>query len=223
MAEQSDKICIGRKRKGVVNHVYKFDVGESWCFLTYSVLNDEELAPVAEFSDLKHLQMLRAFEVTDAGLEHLRNHANLESLTLNGASGVTDKGLERLTEFATRLERLSLASTGVTDEGLVFLSRLTRLKELNLSGTKVTDAGLAHIKNLPNLNQLTLNGTKVRDVTNLKVMQSRAAEEGRILHIQYDEGIVLPPPPPRKAVPSAVPEGQQSTPAVAQGVHLTLP
>jgi len=36
------------------------------------------------------------FEVTDAGLEHLKGLTNLLSLTLNGCYEVTDAGLEHL-------------------------------------------------------------------------------------------------------------------------------
>ena len=71
---------------------------------------------------------------------------SVEAVTLN-ATQVTDAGLENLREL-TMLQELSLANRKVTDAGLKNLRGLTALQWLDLSNTQVTDAGLDSLRGL---------------------------------------------------------------------------
>jgi len=100
-------------------------------------------------------------DLTDAGLEHLKDSTELSLLDLNGPQ-VTDAVIEHL-KGLTELEVLYLSDTRVTDTGLEHLKDLPKLKELNLFGTQVTDAGLEHLKDFPKLTILNLSDTQVTD------------------------------------------------------------
>jgi hypothetical protein len=83
----------------------------------------------------------------------------LRGLYLNGAQ-ITDTGLEHLKEL-TDLRRLELSDTAIGSIGLESLKGLTKLRSLNLARTKVSDAGLQHLKRLTNLKSLDLKQTQV--------------------------------------------------------------
>ena len=116
------------------------------------------------------------FNVTNAGLERLKDLKNLRSLVLSG-SNVTNAGLERLKDLKN-LEMLFLYDTQVTDAGLEHLKGLTTLDTVYLSGTRVTDAGLEHLEGMTNLEILDLFGTQftdecleyLKELTNLQQM-----------------------------------------------------
>ena len=124
------------------------------------------------FEHLKGLTQLRFLwlgnQVTDAGLEHLKEIPHLGGLYLAGTN-VSDAGLEHL-EGLTQLGWLDLSDMKVSDAGLQHLRKLTQLQMLWLSGTRVTDVGLDGLKALPQLRVLALGGTKVSDagLENLK-------------------------------------------------------
>lgn len=93
---------------------------------TYAI-DDQELAtfvPLLQvFPQLATLES-KSFNITDAGLVHLKRLPQLRSLTLENAP--------------------------ITDAGLVHLKELKSLRELNIKGTKVTDAGIQELqKSLP--------------------------------------------------------------------------
>jgi hypothetical protein len=83
-------------------------------------------------------------EVTDAGLEHLKELSGLSSLYLSGTQ-ISDAGLEHLSELSS-LEVLFLVDTQITDAGLEHLRGLTNLRELPLYGTQVTDEGAKNLQ-----------------------------------------------------------------------------
>jgi len=89
---------------------------------------------------------LNGEDVTDEGLEHLKNLTALEGLYLSAAQ-ITDAGLEHLKNL-TALNRLDLSNTQITGAGLEHLNNLSTLEGLYLRGAQITDAGLEHLKNL---------------------------------------------------------------------------
>jgi Leucine-rich repeat (LRR) protein len=92
---------------------------------------------------------LRHIEVTDAGLECLKELPLLQLLDLDHTP-VTDVGLKCL-KGLTQLQLLDLEHTKMTDNGLEHLKGLTKLQSLNLEFTKVSDAGMNGLqKALPN-------------------------------------------------------------------------
>lgn len=109
-------------------------------------------------------------QVTDAGMEHLKEVANLRSLQLTRTQ-VTDTGLKHL-KGMTNIRFLVLYGTPVTDTGLEHLEGLTNLQILNLTHTQVTDAGLEHLKGMTLLEKLYLRDTQVTDEGIKKLQQS---------------------------------------------------
>ncbi len=104
---------------------------------------------------------LGSIEVTDAGLEHLKELTQLLVLVLENTQ-ITDAGLEHV-KVLTNLQGLDLSKTQITDAGLEHVKRLSNLRTLLLRNTEITDAGLEHLKELTWLERLSLNTTKVTD------------------------------------------------------------
>lgn len=122
-------------------------------------ITDDALAGLEEMTQLRLLSLDNT-AVTDAGLGIFKEaFPNLESLSLNG-NQITDTGLEHLKDL-TGLINLSLYGTQVTDAGLKHLSGLTNLSELSLDETQVTEEGLDTLKGLPSLKTLHLDGTRI--------------------------------------------------------------
>jgi Leucine-rich repeat (LRR) protein len=127
------------------------------------------------------------YEISDAGLVHLKGLTKLQVLNLysnllredgtmlSPGAQITDAGLVHLKGLAN-LKWLAIFESEITDAGLVHLKGLTSLQTLELSGTKITDAGLLHLKGLTKLQKLTLFRIKITDaglvhlkgMTNLK-------------------------------------------------------
>jgi hypothetical protein len=90
---------------------------------------------------------LRNWQVTDAGLVHLKGLSKLKDLNLVGTQ-ITDAGLAYLAEL-TNLQKLNLIDCdNITDAGLVHLMSLTNLQELRFGFTQFTGAGQVHLKGL---------------------------------------------------------------------------
>lgn len=126
-----------------------------------NTFSDADLAHLKGFNQLRRLDLMGAFRVTDAGLVYLEDLANLQSLNLR-STNATDVGLEHL-ERLTQLRSLDISLPQVTDAGLAHLEGLAQLRSLDLSWTQVTDAGLVHLKELTNLQTLSLSLTQVTD------------------------------------------------------------
>ena len=129
----------------------------------------------AAMKHLKPLKKLRELQlansnITDVGLEQIKELTNLEALNLYGTK-VTDSGLRHL-QGMEKLESLVLAHDNFSDAGLRYLRHLRGLRVLNLNGARITDAGLVHLYELENLQVVLLGDTQV---TTEGVRQFRAA------------------------------------------------
>ena len=92
---------------------------------------------------------LDGWQISDAGLEHLRELAGLHSLSISNAP-ITNAGLGVLRELP-ELRSLGLRDLSIGDAGLVHLSRLTMLNRLVLIRTGATAAGIQGLQTaLPN-------------------------------------------------------------------------
>jgi Leucine-rich repeat (LRR) protein len=100
-------------------------------------------------------------DVTDKGLEYLKELTGMEDLKLSGTK-YTEKGLANL-KTLTKLKKLELAVPD-TGEGLAFLKECKELKYLRLIGTKITDEGFANLKELKSLEELNLSDTSLDDM-----------------------------------------------------------
>lgn len=103
-------------------------------------------------------------KIKDADLDSLKGLDDLAKLTLNNNKELTDAGLDKLKQLnLPKLAKLYLVDTQVTDAGLAHLKEIKTLQVLSLVGTPVTDAGLEHLKEAKGLKELYLYGTKVTD------------------------------------------------------------
>lgn len=101
-------------------------------------------------------------KIDDAKIASVKGLGNIiYSLNLRGTE-VTDKGLENVKELKS-LVRLHLERTKITDAGLANLAGLENLEYLNLYGTEVTDAGLQSLAGLKNLKKLYVWQTKITE------------------------------------------------------------
>jgi hypothetical protein len=120
-------------------------------------ITNRGLAYLRESTNLQRLQLLRANDLTDAGLVHLANLTKIEELNLSQAQ-IAGPGLVHLAGMR-RLRSLVLPGTPLTDAGLVHLGRHTSLGELYIGGGDYTDAGLAHLSALTGLTKLGLGSS----------------------------------------------------------------
>ena len=95
---------------------------------------------------LTNLQLLfLPDQITDAGMEHLKNLTNVTNLGLEGTQ-VTDAGLEHLKGLTNLSFLLGLSGTKITDAGLEHLKGLKKLKYVSLQNTKVSQEGVDKLK-----------------------------------------------------------------------------
>ncbi|MBT5017597.1 MAG: DUF1549 domain-containing protein [Planctomicrobium sp.] len=150
--------------------------------LSKPTVNDEVLAKIGQFPDLRYLAVV-APKVTDTGIQHIEALNELDTLLVSEAiisSHVFDvmrslTKLERL--YLNQLEideipagafsempnlvSLSLSETRVGNSALSEVGRIEKLQSLILDGTDVTDKGLVHLTNLNELQLLSLCDCKV--------------------------------------------------------------
>lgn len=143
--------------------------------------DDENLRAVSRLSKLERLSMWDAFNITDAGVQHLRSLKRVKSLQIH-ASQITDESMlvfaswpnvERLSlqygtftnealqhiRNNTKLTRLTLGcgSTTIDDNGLRYLSELTNLETIGLQNSHVTPNGLNQLSHLTKLRQILVD------------------------------------------------------------------
>ena len=115
-------------------------------------LNDAAMGHLASLTQLRELDFRDSTrEITDLGLEYLKNLNELTSLELVGMNGVTDVGLQSLRHHP-KLRTLVLQKlTNVTDAGVAVIGELLELRELELVELPISDVSLEQVKKLKNL------------------------------------------------------------------------
>ena len=121
-------------------------------------VTDEGLQYVRELTGLERLSFSE-LPITDDGLKHFEDLTRLKMLLLQDCN-VTGSGLVHV-KGATNLERLSLRGTKLNDKGLMNLAFTTQLWDVNLERTDITDAGLVALRDNLNLKELYLGRTNV--------------------------------------------------------------
>lgn len=107
-------------------------------------IGDDQVATVKPLANVIHELNLGKTEVTDKGLEHLKDLKSLVKLNLKETK-ITDAGLAQLAGLEN-LEYLNVYGTAVTDAGLQSLAGLKKLKKVYVWQTKVTEEGQAKFK-----------------------------------------------------------------------------
>ncbi len=125
-----------------------------------------------EFQDLdlvvlKQLPRLRSLglsdtNVTDAGLENLKDLVDLEELELGRRKreNLSDIGIAHLKNLK-KLKSLWIYNSTITDAGMLQLSGMTELIELHLPHSNISDSGLMHLRGLSKLKFLNVANTLV--------------------------------------------------------------
>lgn len=171
-------------------------------YLTGSSVSDSDLRLLALMPNLNVVQ-IKAPNVTDAGVSHLRSLRSVEVLSIESNLKVSattwevprewhqlyslsllgtqfgDEDVQRI-QGLTNLERLDLSRTNITDAGLEGLSSLPNLSSLQLQGTQISDAGLVHLKKLTNLKHLDLSDTEITDAGLAQLRSLRNLESLRL-------------------------------------------
>ena len=155
--------------------------------------NDKYLHLLNSFKSLSSLILVDCKQITDAGIDELRNHKHLALLDIRGTQ-ITLGGVDLLWESLPKLQsreesqaiqsikvlggqvvrdmnrsschvtKLFLARSRISDEGLQELVNLPGVTVLALDYTEITDLGLKPIVELKNLTSLSLRQTKITDI-----------------------------------------------------------
>ncbi|MFM9962787.1 MAG: hypothetical protein ACKV2Q_16375 [Planctomycetaceae bacterium] len=140
-----DAIAAVKKAGGAVLQVAQNDNRLDIAFhLADGKIGDEQVAATKPLANVIYSLNLRGTEVTDKGLEHLKELKSLVRLHLERTK-ITDAGLAHLAALEN-LEYLNLYGTEVTDAGVQSLAGLKKLKKLYVWQTKVTEEGQAKFK-----------------------------------------------------------------------------
>ena len=116
-------------------------------------------------------------QIDNAGLGELTALARLKSLNLRGSINLTDDGLDHLRQFPRLTSLALLDNKTITDAGIARLKPLVGLRFLDLRGcARVSDQGLADLRALKNLRSLRLGGDLVTDAT-MAVVEDLASLE----------------------------------------------
>ncbi len=103
--------------------------------------SEQGLARLRGLKTIEYLHLEDNIIVNDKELEYFATMPNLRKLEILIGYGITDKGLEILSK-APRLEVLELVNADITEKGLRYLKKFPELRELRLAGTKLTWACL---------------------------------------------------------------------------------
>ncbi len=171
-------------------------------YLVGDSVSDSDLRLLALLPNLTIVQ-IKAPNVTDAGVSHLRSLRSVEVLSIESNLKVSattwevprewhqlyslsllgtqfgDEDVQRI-QGLTNLERLDLSRTNITDAGLEGLLSLQNLSSLQLHGTQISDAGLVHLKKLTNLKYLDLSDTEIKDAGLAQLRSLRNLESLRL-------------------------------------------
>ncbi len=140
-----DAIAAVKKAGGSVLQVAQNDNRLDIAFhLADGKIGDEQVASVKPLGNIIYSLNLRGTEITDKGLEQLKDLKSLVRLHLERTK-ITDAGLANLAALEN-LEYLNLYGVEVTDAGVQSLAGLKKLKRIYVWQTKVTEEGQAKFK-----------------------------------------------------------------------------
>jgi Leucine-rich repeat (LRR) protein len=126
--------------------------------LSHTRITDEGMLNLKSATGIRELSLYYAEQVTDQGMNAIKNWKQLKRLNLRGTR-IANGTLEILSHLP-QLEALDIANTQVTDNGMDFLITLTNLKELALGRSRVGEADLTFLRTLPSLTELDLSGAR---------------------------------------------------------------
>ena len=118
-------------------------------------LTDEDMAYLAEFPNLKYLELNVNPKITDQGLQHLKGLKELRYLSLFYCPELTGSGFEYLTKLE-KLVNLNISNNQISDKHLSQLQKINSLQVLNVDPN--TDQGMAELSRFSSLRRLWIGG-----------------------------------------------------------------
>jgi len=110
--------------------------------LSNSDIKDDDLAVLANMTQLEYIYLEGNPKLTDAGIAHLAKCTKLRHLELRQTS-VTGSGFAALAA-CQELRTIDLTQCPVTDETVVQIPHFAVLDNIYLGGTRITDTGARH-------------------------------------------------------------------------------
>lgn len=155
------------------------------CGTSTREVKDEDLPHLKGFPYLATLSLEKS-EVSDKGLEILKDLPPITRLGLRRCSKMTDAALANL-QYTPKLRVLELLYTFTSDAGLDEVAKLKELQALDLRGCNyITDAGLAKLENHTGLKDIKLRSYGITDagikslttLKNLRILEVEDAQLG---------------------------------------------
>ena len=119
-------------------------------------LDDEGLAPLADFAALREFALHRGHIFTDEAFAHIAQVPALERVSMAYVRGIGDKATAYLVK-APRLKQLSLTAWLMGDRSCELLQQAPALEELHLDLRRVTDRGLLRLNGCKRLKRLSVD------------------------------------------------------------------
>jgi hypothetical protein len=124
-------------------------------------VNDSEMIDLAALPKLERLDLSHT-RISDEGLLHLRPARQIQDLNLLYAEQITDQGLNAIRDWRA-LKALNLRGTRIGDGTLAIVAKLPQLESLDIAATAVTENGLAGLIPLTHLKHLALGRNRLND------------------------------------------------------------
>src|SRR5436190_6051527 len=135
----------GKIEQGAAGNIVAVNLSTSW-------VNDTEILELASLPKLERLDLSHT-RISDEGLLHLRTSRQIRDLNLLYAEQITDLGLNAVKNW-THLKQLNVRGTRISDPTLAIVGKLVELESLDIANTGITDAGLDNLAGLTKLKHL---------------------------------------------------------------------
>ena len=137
----------GKVKRDQAGDIVAVDLRGSWTY-------DSQLIELARLPRLEKLDLSHT-RISDEGMLYLKTAPAITDLNLFYAEQITDQGINAIREWK-HLKRLTLRGTRISDGALDVISNLTQLEALDVANTQITDNGLDSLVTLVNLQELSL-------------------------------------------------------------------
>jgi len=147
--------------------------------LQVSVMTDQALIAISNFSDLTDLDISFSYNVTKTGLSYISNLRKLTKLSLQGCKRIYDEDFHLLTTLVD-LTSLNLDDTFIGNDSMLLLENFKNLKELKMNHCMgLSDFGINSLSICcPSLTSLEIARTDISDIA-LQFIGMR------LKHLQY--------------------------------------
>src|SRR5436189_615338 len=132
----------GKIEQDAAGNIVAVNLSTSW-------VNDTEILELAALPKLERLDLSHT-RISDEGLLHLRPARQIQELNLLYAEQITDQGMNAIRDWRA-LKSLNVRGTRISDGTLAIVAKLPQLESLDIASTAVTENGLAGLIPLTHL------------------------------------------------------------------------